>query len=251
VEPLKDIPRIGEGVRGELKLIDSSRTLIVSLVHYLALYFSREEMNRQSDLEIDTFKKLAKTMKELTRKTGFDGMMLIRFRGFLTSAKTPQRIDYIVRFGNIEVDILQIPIILKRMAQPSPEIAKRLHNAFTLFSDLGITSMTVMFPGGSSKKLTNIRRSLQILSYYFSVVSGRIPENSSHPIISGEYNDPDPNLTQISVLCKIDSRKMKALVEQVHALMTTSSSAAAKKQYVSVYEAVFSVKKLRSKVIRM
>ena len=132
----------------------------------------------------------------------------------------------------------------------------RLIKAFEVFSTQGIKSIKLKIPDASDQSLERMRVVLRIMSCYKQAVENEsaiefVKDGKPHSIqpILNENRLPDLNLTQLAALNDLNAENMNELVQKVAQLMKRPQTRTAGR-HVNVYQTVFSIKSLRSRLVR-
>lgn len=235
---------------------DEWRILLVDLVYLLNASFRDAHYWEGVKTEKDTFKNLVNILQDLNQMPGHDGLVKILYRGS-QGAKLASEADYVIRFGDLDVDVAATAAVIKRMGIRLKHIEGRLTKAFEVLSAQGIETIFINIPGSSVIELERLQICLHIISRYKKAVSDDVPiefttragKRSIRPILN-EYNQPDPNLTMLAVLNDLDPDKMKEIVKKVAIMMNRPEIAKIGLGKASVYNTIFGLKSLREKLTR-
>lgn len=235
---------------------DEWRILLVDLVYLLNASFRDAHYWEGVKTEKDTLKNLINILQDLNQMPGHDGLVRILYRGS-QGAKLPSEADYVIRFGDLDVDVTATAAVIKRMGIRLKHIEGRLTKAFEVLSAQGIETIFIKIPGSSVIELERMQICLHIISRYKKAVSDDVPiefntkagKRSIRPILN-EYNQPDPNLTMLAALNDLEPDKMQEIVKKVAIMMNRPEIAKIGLDKVNVYKTIFSLKSLREKLTR-
>ena len=185
---------------------DQWRILLVDLVYLLNASFRDAHYWEGVKAEKDTFKNLVNILRDLNQMPGHDGLVRILYRGS-HSAKVSSKADYVIRFGDLNVDVAATAAVIKRMGIRLKHIEGRLIKAFEVLSTQGIETISIKIPGSSDAELERMHICLRIISRYKKAVSDDAPieiatgaGKRTITAILNEYQQPDPNLTMLAAL---------------------------------------------------
>ena len=235
---------------------DEWRILLVDLVYLLNASFRDAHYWEGVKAEKSTFKNLVNLLHDLNQIPNHDGMVRILYRGS-QGAKVSSKADYVIRFGDLDVDVAATAAVIKRMGIRLKHIEGRLTKAFEVLSTQGIETIFIKIPGSSDIELERMQICLHIISRFKKAVSDDIPieftnragKRSIMPILN-EYNQPDPNLTMLAALNDLGPDKIQEIVKKVAILMNRPEFAQTGLGKANVYKAIFSAKSLREKLTR-
>jgi hypothetical protein len=235
---------------------DHWRILLVDLVYLLNASFRDAHYWEGVKAEKDTFKQLVDILQDLSRMPSNDGRIRIVYRGS-QSAKVDSKADYVIRFGDLNVDATATAAVIKRKGIRLKHIEGRLIKAFEVLSSQGIETIFLKIPGSSDDELERMKICLRIISRHKKAVSDDVPiefntaagKRSVMPILN-EAQQPDPNLTMLAALNDLGPANMQEMVQKVSALMDRPESAHAGIRSVNVYKTIFNIKSLRQKLAR-
>jgi hypothetical protein len=235
---------------------DQWRILLVDLVYLLNASFRDAHYWEGVKAEKDTFKNLVNILHDLNQMPNHDGLVKILYRGS-QGAKVSSKADYIIRFGDLNVDVAATAAVIKRMGIRLKHIEGRLLKAFEVLSTQGIETIFIRIPGSSDADLEKMQICLRIISRYKKAVSDGVPieittgaGKRSITAMSNEYQQPDPNLTMLAALNDLGPANMRELVQKVSTLMNRTDLAQTSLRSANVYKTIFNIKSLRQKLAR-
>ncbi|MFC1788769.1 hypothetical protein ACFLZE_02495, partial [Thermodesulfobacteriota bacterium] len=205
----------------------------------------------------DPFIRFLEILSLLSKKSHQDKNIFIRFRGQTSNHGVPEKMDYVIRFGNTKVDVDTAHKMTKRLGAGTESLIQGMIKAFEIFSAREIGNLYLKFPKESAEEFDLIRISLCILSQYKTalksnshIVIEKDGKKRSLPVIEDERGQPDPNLTLVAGLNGLKQTTLRDLITKVNAWMEKSASTSSGSQFVNVYNALFGIRKLQGKLIR-
>jgi hypothetical protein len=230
--------------------------LLVDLVYLINGAFRDVHYWEGVKTDRDTTKELVKILHELQQTTQNDGVIRIEHRG-RSGTKVSEKTDYIIRLGDLEVDVAAVCAIIKRIGIRVKHIEGRLIKSFEAFSAQGLDTIFIKIPDASDESLENIRICLRIISCFkkaleedaaIEYVKNGQPL-SLKPVLN-ESRQPDPNLTQLAALNDLNPKNMQEMIQKVAALMKRPDFARSGQPSANVYQAIFNIKSLRQRLAR-
>ena len=240
----------------ELEQLDRLRMLLVDLVYHLNGAFRDTHYWKGVKSSKDTPGEFVKVLYELQQIPQNDGVVRIEYRGS-PGMKIPEQSDYIIRFGDYRVDISAVSAVIKRIGIRVKHIEGRLIKSFESFAARGLRTIHITIPDGSDEALERMHLSMHIASCFNKAVEEDAPiefvkndqEISIKPILN-EFDEPDPNLTQIAALNDLSPQHMQEMIQKVAALMKRTNLESSGQPPANVYQAIFSIKSLRQRLAR-
>jgi len=243
--------RLSENFEMHKKHEDERRTLLVEVVHVLSSYLLDVNQSRESKIENDTFYHFAKTLEQFIKISPKKRTILIRYRGFPNDPNVTEKDDYEVIYGNTIVDSAIVSEMIKRLGNRMAQLPDQLSRAFRVFSSHNIYTLYIKIPEASAKQKDRFYNVLRALSRYKTAVETNSPivfikeegEKLSFPLMLNESGLPDENLTLLAIANNLKPQTIKLLVDKI-------GKSSLKDRYMSSYNAIFSVEKLRGKLVR-
>ena len=240
----------------ELEQLDQLRMQLVDLVYHLNGAFRDAHYWKGVKSSKDTPGEFVKVLYELQQIPQNDGVVRIEYRG-RPGLKIPEQSDYIIRFGNHRMDVSAVSAVIKRIGIRVKHIEGRLIKSFEGFAARGLKTIHIIIPDGSDASLERMHLSMHIASCFNKAVEEDGPiefvknerEISIKPILN-EFDQPDPNLTQIAALNDLSPQHMQEMIQKVAALMNRANLEVSGQQPANVYQAIFSIKSLRERLVR-
>ncbi|MDX2499396.1 MAG: hypothetical protein QNL14_02695 [Deltaproteobacteria bacterium] len=254
-----DAPSPQESVEQKVTAVQSSEPqdhwcmLLVDLVYLLSGTFRDVHYWEGVKTDKDTVRDFVKILHELQPMPGNDGSIRIEHHGN-PGTKVPGKNDYVIRFGDLKVDLAAVSAIIKRIGIRVKHIEGRLVKSFEAFATQGLDTIFIIIPDGSDESLENIRVCMRIVSCFKKAVEddGLIDyvknsrELSLKPVLN-ETQIPDPNLTQLAALNDLSSQNIQEMIQKVAALMKRPDFARSGQALANVYQTIFSIKSLRER----
>ena len=255
ISPRETLKEAGAAVQSSEQL-DHWRMLLVDLVYHLNGAFRDAHYWEGVISDKDTLGEFVKILHELQLIPQNDGAVRIEHRGN-PGMKIPETSDYIIRFGDHRVDIAAVSALIKRLGIRVKHIEGRLIKSFEGFAARGLATIIITIPDGTDESLEKMRTCMRIASCFNKAVQDDAPieyvindQKVSLELVLNEFQQPDPNLTQLAALNALSPQNMDELTQRVVALMKRPEFARSGQQAANVYQAIFSIKSLRQRLIR-
>ncbi len=245
------INRLAESLEEEKKREDERRTLLVELVHILSAYLLDVNLSKDAKIEYETFKYFFDTLEQLAIMSPKKRTILLRYRGFQNDPNVIEKDDYEVIYGNTMVDSAVVSGMIKRLGHRMVHLTDQLSRAFKVFSSHHISTLYLKIPANSPKQKERLYTALRTISRYKTAVEKNSPiefskedgKKMSFPLVCNESGLPDENLTLLAVVNNLKPQTVKLLVDKI-------GKSPLKDRYMSIYNAIFSVGKLKSKLVK-
>lgn len=241
----------------EEEKIDSWRILLVDLVRYFTLSIVSDR-HLKADQPRDTIiLRFIETLRQLDQMPDHERIVMIRSKESAPNGNQPAKTEYTVFFGNILLDRRCVEAMVKRLGIKSSYLSNRLADAFEMLSRYKIQSLYIEIPLESPGEIKRMQTSLGILAAYHQALTTKgtvyfIKNSIKTPltVIYDENSRPCPNLTMLSGLNDVPPETLNAFVNKVDAWMRRPESQALRKQFSSIYSALFGIRKLKEKLKR-
>lgn len=242
--------------------LDNMRLVLINVIHFLTSNLFSDRASDEPKTKSDNFAEFMKALGKLAKIPAHDGNILIRYRGFPASTDIPPKVDYVASFGDITVDSDIAAAMFSRIGKEMSHFSGILANTFKMFSSHGISNLCLGVPkpdvnGISSTDLERMRLCLHILSRYNKAVKtdspitfGRNGSRVSLPLTPDEKGEPDPNLTLLAGLNGLGPQRMQDIVSKVNSWVNRSAWTAPGDQHISIYNAIFSIRNFKEKLVR-
>ena len=236
--------------------LDHWRMLLVDLVYMLNGAFRDARYWEGVKADKDTIGEFVKILHELQQMPQHDGVVRIEHRGS-PGMKIPEKSDYIVRLGDHRVNIAAVHAVIKRLGIRVKHIEGRLIKSFEGFAAQGLDSIYIKIPDASDDSLEKMRVCMRICSGFNKAVQDGTPieytknaqEFSLEPVLN-EFQQPDPNLTQLAALNDLSPQNVQEMIQKVAALMKRPDFTRSGQQPATVYQTIFSIKSLHQRLTR-
>ncbi len=236
--------------------LDHRRMLLVDLVYLINGAFRDVHYWEGLKTDRDTTKELVKILHELQQTPQNDGVVRIEYRG-RSGTKVPEKIDYVIRLGDLEVDVAAVSAIIKRIGIRVKHIEGRIIKSFEAFSAQGLNTIFIKIPDATDESLENIRVCMRIISCFKKALEEDAAIDyvkngqplSVKPVLN-ESRQPDLNLTQLAALNDLSPKNIQEMIQKVAALMKRPDFARSGLPSANVYQAIFNIKSLRQKLAR-
>jgi len=242
---------LSESLEKEKKREDERKALLVEMLHLLSAYLLDVSQPRESKIESETFYHFAETFEQLINISSKKRTILIRYRGFSNDPNVTEKDDYEVIYGNTIVDSAIVSGMIKRLGHRMAHLSDQLSRAFRVFSSHDIYTLYIKIPRSSAKQKDRFYDVLRALSRYKTAVETNSPivfvkkegHKLSFPLVCDENGLPNENLTLLAVANNLKPETAKLLVDKI-------GKSSVKNRYMSIYNAIFSVKKLKGKLFK-
>ena len=239
---------------GQDESLDRWRIFLVELAYLLNASFQDAHYWEGVKAEKDTFRQFVRILRELEQMPVQDRIIRISFRGS-QSTKVSDKIDYMIEYGDVIVDLPVITALTRRMGLRVKHLEGRLKKSFEAFAAQGIITLNVIIPEDSDESLESMRVSLRVISCFNHAVETSSPivyakdgeQFSLLPIVD-ELNQPDPNLTLVAALNGLRPETMHDLVQKVKNVMQGQNLAPSDRQSLNIYQGMYKIKSLRQKL---
>jgi hypothetical protein len=236
--------------------LDHWHNLLVDLVYQLNATFRDVAYWEGVKTDKDSIGDFVKILHELQQMPQNDGVVRIEHRGS-PGSKVSEKTDYIIRFGDITVDVAAISAVIKRLGIRVKHYEGRLIKSFETFAAKGLDTIYLKIPDASDEALENLRVCLRIVACFNKAQEEDAPieyvknaqEFALNPVLN-EFHQPDTNLTQLAALNDLSPQNMQEMIQKVAALMKRQNLARSGHQPANVYQAIFAIKSLRQRLIR-
>lgn len=204
----------------------------------------------------DVFIRILKNLSQLSKIPDSDRVLLIRYRGSLTTANIPDNIDYVMRFGHVMLDNAIGARMGARMGEKMSDLKNRLANIFTTFAENSIGSLSLTIPESSPKQLEFFRVSLRIMTLFPRAAAADQPVEFESggkkiriPLIKDENGLADPNLTLTAAINRIRPKAMQDLMAKVGIWMNRPEAKKSGDDMLGIYNSMFRIENLKAKLI--
>lgn len=247
--------RLAQSLLAEQKRHDAVRILMAQATCLISRYLADDRFSLADAREAKVFGSLAPVLTRLGQVPGHLGCMLIRYRGNPADPDTPEKFDYEVTFGHTLLDSAIVARVIRRNGDKWTRLPDQLIKAFTVLSEYGVNNIFIRLSEAISSDVPDVQLCLKILSGFRRarqngapiVVQGRA-EKIVLPLINDENLFPDPNLTLLAGLNRLNAKAMTSLVEKVDQWLRRQQAASAIERYAGVYNAALELPRIKDKV---
>lgn len=237
--------------------LDHWRILLTDAMHQFGAAISAEHsMRNPKEKEIQIIR-FVDTLRMLDQMPDHERVILVRAKEAFFDGSRKTSADYSVFFGNIVLDFRCIDWMISRLGPRVSYLTTRLKSAFTSLARYKIRTLHIEIPKESPSEIERMRITLRILSAfhtalmtkttaYYTVDEKELPVE----IVYDENGRPNPNLTLLAALNGLKPETLKGFVEKVDTWMRRPEAQALRKQFTSIYSALFGIKKLRDRLKR-
>jgi hypothetical protein len=258
----EEIP-MNESIYDEVDRKDSNHILLVELIHLLSSCIQTESnklrnisINEEIGLIGEPFQNLTITLRKLASISSKNEPVIIKAKPNAIIYSKDQGIDYEVRFADLSIDKIALRSMIDRVGDRLSYLEGLLRNAFRVFYNAKIFCIFLNVDNGMPNIYSNLRIAIQILSQYNKTINNCGPltilldgNETEINIIKNEIDQPDINLTIISILNNIPYKIMCNLVKEIKGWINSSDNTAGSHRYASVYNAISSTKGLGTRLI--
>lgn len=236
--------------------------LLGEFIHLLSLFIVKSQNSNDVHTIDVVFDQLIRHLEILEKMPGNDGNIFIR-RTHCKIPTPPLDKDYFATCGKLLVKAnTQTASHTDHSATPSatPEGESALSQAFKCFSDQGIHSISIQMPGGETSKIDKLRLALNIVAHFKPAAEGGSSirfrcygRALTFSVLNDDNGKPDANLTLTAALNGLSPVNARELVKQAkafHKLHSSDSDKEGSPEYISGYNQIFSVRSLRSQIIK-
>jgi hypothetical protein len=238
------------------------QVLLGEFVHLLSLFITKS-LDSYDDRTADVvFDQLIRHLAILEKMPNNDGSIFIR-RTHCKIPMPPRDNDYFAMCGASLVKANKESArhnVHSGTLSEGSEKESALFQAFKCFSDRGIHSIRIQMPCGEASKIDKLRLALNIVAHFKPAADGgssiRIRYYGralTFSVIHDANGQPDINLTLTAALNGMSPVNARELVKQAnafHQLNVKDADVNGVCEYVSSYNQIFSVRGLRSQIIK-
>ena len=226
------------------------RILLVELAYLLNTALGDDHGQEDVKAAEDNFRQLNRILDELDQMAVHDGWVRFAYRGS-RSLKVDQRVDYVIQFGNITVDMPGVVSLIGRMGVRLKHLEGRLGRSFETMADRGFSQLQLKLPGEFPKAMAALRTSLQVISGFNQAVEKEsaiilIDNERSYAQfpINNERRQPDIDLTLLAAVNQLDQNAVARLLDQA------ADPKSADGRRLPIIDAIFNRKSLRQGLTR-
>lgn len=236
------------------------RILLIELIHLLGLFLIHTRHSKSARATAIIFDQFVRHLDILKRMPGHDGGMTIRRISRNKIEAGIEKPDYVLLFGNLMIESISAidDSADSKHRRRAAHLFSALNQAYGCLAEQGIHAFCLQFPGRSSERIDQLRLALNIVARFHQTVEqgaaiitfryfGRA---LTIPLVRDSFGLPDPNLTLVAGLNGLSGRNAKELVRQAQAYCGLGECKDLPSGPINIYERIFSVRSLRSQLIR-
>ncbi|MBW1895926.1 MAG: hypothetical protein JRI47_02615 [Deltaproteobacteria bacterium] len=256
-EALSIIGDIARAYQNEQASSDPWRILMIELVYEICTCFLDYKFFKGAPKTEDHVAPITAKVRKLSEMPNHDGQVLLRYRGLHSSEINPIGLDYLISFQDLIINLKAVPALAKRHQATQAHLHEQLIEALSVFRANNITTLFVQVPAAGQDTAESMGQCIRILSQYYQAVYDGSPiivtsqgKSFEVPLVRDHENKPDPNLTLVAGLNRLDKATMDALVSKVDHLIGKESIHVPIYDITNTYNAIFSTEQLQEKLIK-
>lgn len=239
---------------------DYWEVLLGELIHLLGLFFVHSKYARGVRTTEVLFGQLMRHLEIINKMPDNDGGILIR-KSYSKAPSPQDETDYLAMCGKLMISAKgESDSKSSQAAKRFAHLESAFIQAFQSFLDMGIHSLYLKIPENTEKRIDQFRLALNIAARFQASVN----EGSSirfrcygraltFPLINDTRGHPDPNLTltaALNGLSPVNARELIKQAEAFHKLNNWQDHESESSMRVSSYNQIFSVRSLRSQLVK-
>ena len=178
-----------------------------------------------------------------------DKKIIIRHRGLSPSARNGEsefflNNDYVISVGDCVMDNQQLDYLVKFGIMDAKELGQKLQKTFQFFHHAKIYVLEISYNDWEPIDKQNTSDALISWGRYLA------GKKNGTGVILDETRRPNPNLTILAGLNKLNIEKFQEITDKVHRLTLQDKSREKFKNANSIYDAIFIIDDLKSKFTR-
>jgi len=256
-EALSIIGDIARAYEDEQARSDPWRILMIELVYEVCTCFLDYKFFKGTPKTEDHVAPITAKVRKLSEMPNHDGQLLVRYRGLHSSEINPIGLDYLISFQDLIINLESVPALAKRHQATQAHLHEQLIEALSVFRANNITTLFVQVPSADHDTEESLGQCIRILSQYYQAVYDGSPiiltsqgKSFEVPLVHDHEDKPDPNLTLLAGLNRLDKATMDALVSKVDHLIRKESIHIPIYDITNAYNAIFSTEQLQEKLIK-
>jgi hypothetical protein len=235
---------------------DSWGILLIELINQLGLFFTHARQAKGVQATAVLFEQVTRLLDVIDKMPGHDSRLTIR-RISPSSPGAHEKPDYYFSFGNQAFRGTDLIGRSGHAPRGSSHPASALEQTFVCFNDLGIFSLSLELPGKASERIDQLRLALNIVARFRQAVENNASITFRSfgravriPLVRDRGGKPDANLMLVAGLNGLSAVNMRELIKQAEAFYDLSTPDAAAGREVDDYNQIFTVRSLRSQLIK-
>jgi len=221
------------------------------LVYYLSAYLIDTRVRTDKKREMASFTRIVNTFAKLHKTSRRKNAILIRYRGFPNDPNIEVTHDYEIIYGHTSVDLASAVDLAKRLVGSKTPLKDQVQQSFQVLFQHKVYSLYLRYQGKHPNEAVRLHDSIRTLSLFKTATGSDqtirflndAGKHVSYPLIRNHDGNWDENLTLLGITNNIKPDSLVLMVKKISATKLTS-------QYMSVYNAIFSVKKIKGRLIR-
>jgi len=256
-EALSIIGEIARAYQHEQAMADPWRISLIELVYEICTCFLDYKFFKGKPKTRDHVETIVAKVRKLSEMPHNDGQALLKYRGLHSSEINPIGLDYVITFGDLIINLESVPALAKRHQSTQAHLHEQLIEALSVFRANNITTLFLRVPGTGGDDLELLGPCIQVLSQYYQavydgspIVIGEHGIEFEVPLVHDQDGKPDPNLTLVAGLNRLDEASMQDIVRKVDRLIKKESIHIPIYDITNAYNAVFSADELKGELIK-
>jgi len=241
------------------RMLLHQRILLVEYIFLIAKFFANARITGiqpRHKRDIDSIMEMCEKLSAITNK---DKKIFIRFRGrgIPGEEQKYEKFDYVVRFGNMTIEIPLIKAFAKRGGATASHLPWRLIKAFEGLAALNINTLCIDLDSSQQEGMQRLYRSFQILADYLKAIydientpPASMPESGPPSVVYNEKQQPDPNLTLLARVNNVQPASLQALVPKIAQAIQNASPDSGLAKCSGVFDAIFHFNNLQAQLAR-
>jgi hypothetical protein len=178
-----------------------------------------------------------------------DKRIIIRHRGLSPSIKDAGQAfllnnDYVISVGDCVMDNQQLDYLVRFGIIDAGELREKLKKTFDFLQSQNIYIIDIFYGNWDIKDQQAVHDALLSWGQYFTALK------KGFGVVQDGTRKPDPNLMILAVLNKLNLEKFQGTVDKVHKLMIQEKFHKKFNDVNSIYDAIFLIDELKSKLFR-
>ena len=235
---------------------DPRQILLIELLNQLGLFLNHARHAKGARATAVMFDQIIQRLQTIEKMPGHDGGIILR-RIAHANRSSSNKPDYHILCGVLAFRGSEMSVRFRKAQNSAGHLSSVLEQAFGCFAEQGISALFIQFPGSSPERIDQLRLALNIAArFHYAVESSAsitfryFGRAMTIPLINDQQGRPDPNLTLVAGLNGLTSTNMRELVKQAEAFSLLAGKPANESSSFSNYNQIFSVRSLKSQLIR-
>lgn len=239
-----------ESFADEQLRLNKWRIKMVDFAHTLSGFLNAHRLGNAESADqtgMDQLMNILDVLAEIPSRDN-DKKMVIRHRGINLNPDgtgISHSTDYVISAGNVMIDKTMLTYLVKAQILQSPDLITMLDEAFKFFSLARIHIVELSIKKWRQQDRERTRNLLCLWGEYLKNC-----RTESASVICGPDGTPDPNLSLLAGLNRIRKDQFQDLVTKIDGMMTREATRKKFGSAKSVYEAMFLIDSLKSKLTK-